>query len=73
MICRSGSQSRSISPDSKYTGVPIEHHVQGLEHLRRGLVKFGFTCVASLDLLVDYFDAVRGRHAHLPDCENTVT
>lgn len=49
------------------SGVPLEHDMQRLEHFGRSLVEFGFTCVAGLDLLVDLFDAVRCRHAHLPD------
>ncbi len=60
-------------PEIEVGRVTFQHYVQRLEHLGRSLMELGFARVAGLDLFIDLCDAVRGRHAHLPDCEKTVT
>ena len=53
MICRSGSQIRSMILRVGVLGVLVEHRSEALEHLPDGLVELGLAGVAAQDLSED--------------------
>ena len=53
MICRSGSQIRSITGASAYSGCLAIDRAEAVEHLAHGLVELGLARVAPDDEVVD--------------------